>query len=133
MKFCRKQSECRSAEFFTFKGDLNQEMREIKLYTGSLLMGRAQRKFKTSSTNSAVCQKSEYWKEYRMQLCLKHFIDYIGKLNMYDNHTYMHALLNQQEVCVFCNIVECNTDFKLINLCFISVHLFRLLTVDSRF
>lgn len=25
MKFCRRQSECRSDEFFTFKGDVHQE------------------------------------------------------------------------------------------------------------
>lgn len=77
MKFCRRQSECRSDEFFTFKGDLPQEMREIRLHAGSLLMGHAQRQFKTGSTNSAICQKSEYWKDYCVQLCLKHFFHYI--------------------------------------------------------
>lgn len=68
-----------SAEVMNFslsKVTCIKKMREIRLYTGSLLMGHAQRQFKTSSTNSAICQRSEYCKDYCVQLHLKHFIHY---------------------------------------------------------
>lgn len=68
-----------SAEVMNFslsKVTCIKKMREIRLYTGSLLMGHAQRQFKTSSTNSAICQRSEYCKDYCVQLHLKHFLHY---------------------------------------------------------
>lgn len=59
MKFWRRQSDCRSAEdeFFAFKDVVHQD--EGNQTTGNLLMGHVQKQFKTSSTNSAICQRSE--------------------------------------------------------------------------
>lgn len=68
-----------SAEMMNFslwKVTCIKKMREIRLYTGSQLPGRAQRQFKTSSTNSAGCQRAEYCKDNYVKLHLKHFIHY---------------------------------------------------------
>lgn len=78
--------------------------RKIRLYTASLLMGCAQRQFKTSSTNSAICQRSEYCKDYCLQLHLEHFIHYTVDICCI---LYPHVILKQQEACLFFFLYRC--------------------------